>query len=141
MTYRHIAIVFAWIIFSVSQTHFVFGIESKSQTSPEKYSLVGEWRSNTELTLKSLDEIENISEDSRSYLKKNIFGRLTVEFTETETRSYFGKDGKKSSRFVAYKILEQNENHIKIENYDPLTEKQLVSTLFWEQDCYYELAS
>ena len=105
--------------------------------------LIGVWKSNSELTLASLSTTDGISDDSREYLKQNVFGLLTREFTATEVRTYFGriKEGEPGSSYQPYRILESNDNKIVIEHTDPLTGKRTVSTLYPENNCYYELVS
>ncbi len=120
-------------------------VEKSVRTEPEQPSnpLIGIWKSNSERTLASLNTVEGISDDARKYLKQNVFGLLTREFTATELRTYFGqvKAGEQSSKFQPYRIVETNDNKIVIEHTDPLTNKKTVSTLYPEGECYYELVS
>jgi hypothetical protein len=125
-------------------------IEQVAAPEPSKpvNPLAGIWKSNTELTLASLNQIDGISEDSREYLKQNVFGLLTREFTDSQTRAYFGrnKDGEEATAFGPYRILELTDAKIKVEHTDPLTGK-IISSVFYldnrylDNDCYYELVS
>ncbi len=114
--------------------------DASSTVSSNGHSLIGKWKSNAELTVQSLNQIEGISEQSLKYLKQNVLGRLTVEFTNTTTRSYFGQ-AKSDDKFSPYKVLQQTDGFSKIEHTDPLTGKIIISPLYWQNDCYYELVS
>jgi len=120
-------------------------VEPVAKPEPVKPAnpLVGIWKSNTEMTLASLNATEGISEDSQEYLKQNVFGLLTREFTDSEIRTYFGnvKEGAPESTFQPYRILQESDNAIAIEHTDPLTNKVMQSTFYLAGDCYYELVS
>ena len=113
--------------------------------APEKPAnpLIGIWKSNSEMTLASLNAVESISEESREYLKQNVFGLLTREFTPTALRTYFGhvKENESANQFQPYRILASTDTRVQLEHTDPLTGNVVESVFYFEGNCYYELVS
>ena len=118
-------------------------VSSQPATEAPGNPLIGIWKSNSELTLASLNAIDGISENSREYLKQNVFGRLTREFTESHLRTYFGrvKEDETESAFQPYQILNRDAEKITIEHTEPLSGKSITSIFYLEGDCYYEVVS
>lgn len=125
----------------------LYAQESKNNALPgattSDNKLLGLWRSNRELSWASAKEVEGISATALDYLNQNVFGQSRKEFTGDKMRTFFGriKPGDKTIEFQPYRIVAQDETMVKIETIDPLNDKPLISTFYWDLGCFYELVS
>ena len=101
--------------------------------------LFGVWKSNEEMTLDSMNQVDGVTEKARELLEDDFFGNLVVEYREKETRAINEKDDFDTG-FLPYEVLEVSEDRIRIkESSEILGETE--TTIYPEGDCYYVIVS
>jgi hypothetical protein len=114
---------------------------SCSSTNSNNY-LIGVWKSDANKTLASLEADAGVSANARIYFKNKFFGRLIVEFTSKEVRSYFiddkgGYEGFKE--FHRYEIIEETNDYLLVNSFDDIITKTDVTVKYYKEseNCYY----
>lgn len=74
-------------------------------------AFVGTWRSDEQLTLASMQQSDKVSAEMRAVFEDHFFGRLVVEFRETERASYFQGDSE-SPLFEPYDIIDSGPDFV-----------------------------
>jgi hypothetical protein len=106
---------------------------------PSHGYLLGTWKSNEQKTLKSMNSIAEVSEESRKLFENGFFGQLVVEYKENESRSLIEEDGFDTG-FQSYHVVEVNDSYIKIiESNDILGD--IETTMYPDGDCFYVIVS
>ena len=101
-------------------------------------AILGKWRSNAPLTLKSVDRVEGITPQTRAFLHDDFFGHMEVEITEDESRTTHEKDDYDSG-FEPYEVLEVSDDFVRIKIWSNFFQGYDVRTLYLDGDCYYEI--
>ncbi|WP_223669570.1 hypothetical protein [Kangiella shandongensis] len=101
--------------------------------------LIGTWKSNEALTLKSMESTKGIPEKSREFFRNDFFGKLVVEVKRENFSSYFaGKAVESNTKYEAKKI---DDNNFIIKSYDEITQDYTELKITFIEDCYYTLVS
>ncbi len=102
-------------------------------------SLVGSWKSDKSKTLASMHARKDIPEETKAYLEKNFFGRLTITYADKTYSAVL--DGEEDVRpdSYPYRIVEETDDYYIIEN--ELLGTKFNKKLFKDRACYYELTS
>lgn len=132
----------------------IFLIFLNSCAKAPKSELLGVWKSNEELTLKSMNSIDGVTQKAKDIFEDNFFGHLIAEYKESGARAYFdnceaecdktndcGSVCDDFKKFSPYKLLEETDSFFVIRNYDELQSKEVEKTLYREGHCYYVLFS
>lgn len=104
----------------------------------EHEAILGKWRSNVPLTLKSLDDIEGITPQTRAFLANDFFGHLVVEIQVDKSRTTHEKDDYDSG-FEPYEVLEVSDDYIRLKTWNNFFQDYDERTLYLEGNCYYEI--
>ncbi len=119
---------------SVCTALFLAGCDAKPANS-----LVGSWKSDKSKTLESMHSMKDIPDETKAYLEKNFFGRLTITYTENTYSAVL--DGEEDVRpdSYPYRIVEETDDYYIVEN--ELLGTKFNKKLFKDRACYYELTS
>ena len=109
----------------------------KGPTVPHE-AIIGTWKSNERLTLRSVSETKRISPQSRAFLANDFFGHQVVEIREGESRTTHPKDDYDSG-FEPYEVIEVSDDFVRIKAWSNFFQDYDVRTLYLEGDCYYEI--
>jgi len=101
-------------------------------------AILGKWKSNAELTLKSVSKTKGLTKQSRSFLHDDFFGHMETEFTENESRTINERDDYDSG-FEPYEVLEVSDNHVRIKAWSNFFQSYDERVLYLEGDCFYEI--
>jgi len=101
-------------------------------------AILGKWRSNEQLTLKSVDRVDGITPQTRAFLHDDFFGHLEVEIRKDESRTTHVRDDYDSG-FEPYEVLEVSDSFIRIKTWSSFFQDYDVRTLYLDGDCYYEI--
>ena len=101
-------------------------------------AILGKWRSNAPLTLKSVDRVKGITPQTRAFLHDDFFGHMEVEIRKYESRTTHEKDNYDSG-FGPYEVLEVSNRFVRIKTWNAFFQDYDVRTLYLEGDCYYEI--
>ncbi|MEM7430525.1 MAG: hypothetical protein AAF351_01170 [Pseudomonadota bacterium] len=88
---------------------FLTGCEREPPPLPDAF--LGTWRSDEALTLESMRQSDQITDDARAVFENRFFGRLVVIFTETERASFFA-DEDNLPDIVEHNIRDAGENFV-----------------------------
>lgn len=101
-------------------------------------AIIGIWKSNAPLTLKSVDRIKGITPQTRAFLHDDFFGHMEVEIREDESRTTHEKDNYDSG-FEPYEVLEVSDRFVRIKTWSNFFQDYDVRTLYLEGNCFYEI--
>lgn len=101
-------------------------------------AILGKWKSNVQLTLKSISSTKGLTSQSRSFLQDDFFGYLETEFKESESRTTNQRDNYDSG-FEPYEVLEVSDKHVRIRAWSNFFQNYDERVLYLEGDCYYEI--
>ena len=101
-------------------------------------AIVGKWKSNEQLTLRSLAGIEGITPQSRAFLEDGFFGHLETEIGEKESRTTDQRDDYDSG-LEPYEVLEVSDEYVRIKSWSNFFQDYQERILYLEGDCYYEI--
>ena len=119
---------------------FLFGLcLSACESSLVPHSaIVGKWKSNAPLTLRSLAGLKGIAPQSRAILENDFFGHLETEIGETASRTTDQRDHYDSGD-EPYQVLEVADGYVRIRAWSNFFQDYDERTLYLEGDCYYEV--
>jgi hypothetical protein len=103
-------------------------------------AILGNWKSNEELTLRSMNKIGEIDSEVRKYLDNDFFGHLEVEWLRSTSRAVNPKD-EFDTGFEPYEVLEVTPKYIKVRVWSSILEDYDESTMYLEGNCYYVITS
>lgn len=101
--------------------------------------LIGTWKSNENLTLKSMESTQGIPEKSRAAFRNDFFGKLTVEVKQETFSAYF--EGEATESTAKYEVKQIDNNSFIIKSYDQLIQDYTEQKITFDGDCYYTLVS
>jgi len=101
-------------------------------------AIVGKWKSNAPLTLRSLADTKGMAPQSRAILENNFFGHLETEIGESASRTIDQRD-QYDSGDEPYEVLEISDGYIRIKAWSNFFQDYGERTLYLEGDCYYEV--
>lgn len=104
----------------------------------EHDAIVGKWRSNAKLTLKSLQGIDGITPQTRAFLENDFFGHLVIEIQEDRSRTVHEGDDYDSG-FEPYEVLEVSDDYVRIKTWSNFFQNYDERILYLEGECYYEI--
>ena len=110
----------------------------------KKNTLVGIWKSNEEMTLKSMRETPGISEKARALFQHEFFGKLINEYGTKTAKTYFENPSDNYEGIdkpSPYKIIEETNEYYIISSYNNFLKKHESITLYKAENCYYVLVS
>ena len=103
-------------------------------------SLVGQWKSNEEKSLASMNATEGVSDLAKNLFEHNVFGKVTMEYTAEGVRA-LRDDGFADPRYAPYKLVESTYSYYVVEIYNDTLRKNVAHKLYKEGDCYYTLVT
>jgi hypothetical protein len=101
-------------------------------------AILGKWKSNAELTLRSVSKTKGLTNQSRSFLHDDFFGHLETEFKENESRTINRRENYDSG-FEPYEVLEVSDKHVRIKAWSNFFQNYDERVLYLEGDCFYEI--
>ena len=101
-------------------------------------AILGTWKSNAPLTLRSVERTAGIMPQTRAFLRDDFFGHMEVEIREGESRTTHARDNYDSG-FEPYEVLEVSDRFVRIKIWSNFFQDYDVRTLYLEGDCYYEI--
>ena len=108
-------------------------------TSPDS-ELIGVWKSNLDLTMASLNQVEGLPKEVSELFYNDFFGHLVAEFKLNEARFYFENEDdnyEEELEFSPYILREENEFVFVVEAYDELIQDTKVTVMGREGNCYF----
>lgn len=91
---------------------FMISISATSHSGEEFTRHLGKWKSNEELTLKSMRAKSNIPEKMKSFFSDNFFGKLVHEVKKDTFSSYLQDDESLKMKNIKYDIKLLSSNKI-----------------------------
>ena len=114
---------------------FIFVISTQSNADESPF-YVGTWQSNEEKTLASMNEVHDIPENTKLFLRDNFFGRLVNVVREDTFAAYFIGERPDKLVFRPYDVEVLSNSTIRITYYDEFTDSNVIQTLTFEENCY-----
>jgi len=114
---------------------FIFVISTQSNADESPF-YVGTWQSNEEKTLASMNEVHDIPEKTKLFLRDNFFGRLVNVVREDTFAAYFIGERPDKLVFRPYDVEVLSNSTIRITYYDEFTDSNVIQTLTFEENCY-----
>ncbi len=102
--------------------------------------LVGLWKSNEELTLRSMNEVGGVSAKARRVFENGFFGRLNAEYREKDGRVYFDNaedNTEENYKHHPYTLIEETDEYFLIKYFDLLEETSIEMKMYREDNCYF----
>ena len=103
-------------------------------------AILGKWKSNEELTLKSMNAVVGMNEEVREYFENNLFGHLQVEWLKEKSRAVNEIDDFDIG-YVPYEVLEVDSKFIRVREWSSFLNDYDESTLYLDGDCYYVITT
>lgn len=101
-------------------------------------AILGKWKSNARLTLKSMNNTKGLTRQSRAFLEDDFFGYLETEIRENESRTTNQRDSYDSG-FEPYDVLEVSDEFVRIRAWSNFFQDYDERVLYLEGDCFYEI--
>ena len=112
------------------------GLVAVACSHRDNCALCGSWRSDAAASLAEVEASGVLSPEEKARYRNNFFGRLTVEFTRTETRSYFPEESPESAHWWPYEVVDGRGNTIVITYLNPSTGQREERTYLVAGNCY-----
>jgi hypothetical protein len=103
-------------------------------------AILGKWKSNAELTLKSMNSVEGVTPKARELFESDFFGNLVIEIQEDESRATDLKENVDFG-FEAYEVLEVTEKFIRVNDWSEILQEYQERVMYLEGECYYVLTT
>lgn len=101
-------------------------------------AILGKWKSNAQLTVKSMNSTKGLTTQSRSFLEDDFFGYMETEIRENESRTINQRDNYDSG-FEPYEVLEIADKYVRIKAWSNFFQSYDERVLYLEGDCFYEI--
>jgi len=112
-----------------------------SQIHANDFNIIGTWKSNAKMTLKSMNENPNVTKKAKELFSNDFFGHLIVIVRKKDSASYFDNEPHENLIYEPYRILEKNKDFMVTEYNDVTTGELEKTNIYFEGDCYYLLIS
>ena len=103
--------------------------------------LIGVWKSNEALTLKSMNSTPGVTEKAKEILSNNFFGELIHIYTAQSGISYLPEEKADTTENIEYKKISIGENNVTLTYYSRIFEEDMDTTLYREKECFYILVT
>lgn len=101
-------------------------------------AIMGKWKSNAQLTLRSVAGVKDLTAHSRSILEDDFFGHIETEIGEAQSRTIDQRDDYDSG-LEPYEVLEVTDDFVRIKAWSNFFQDYDERVLYLEGDCYYEI--
>lgn len=101
-------------------------------------AILGKWKSNAKLTLKSVNDTAGLTRQSRAFLEDDFFGHQETEIRTNDSRTIDQRDNYDSG-FEPYEVLEVADDYIRIKAWSNFFQGYDERILYLEGNCYYEI--
>lgn len=116
----------------------LLGLSGCDMSSTPHEAIIGNWRSNAQLTLESVVATEGMTAQTRRFLEADFFGYQEVEIRENDSRTINPRDNYDSG-YEPYEVLEVADDYVRIRAWNNFFRNYDVRTLYLDGDCYYEI--
>jgi hypothetical protein len=101
-------------------------------------AIVGKWKSNEQLTLRSVATVQGMTAQSRRILANDFFGHIETDIGEAQSRTINQRDDYDSGS-EPYEVLEVTDNYVRIKAWSNFFQDYDERVLYLEGNCYYEI--
>ena len=120
---------------------FMSLIASKGLSSEIPDWLIGTWKSNEELTLKSMNSTAGVTEEAKLIFSKGFFGSLIQIYTTQKGVSYLLEEKSGTAENMKFSEINLGENSVTLTYYSKIFEEEINTTLYRDESCFYILVS